>query len=118
MAIHLPDAAAAELGAPQPKPTTLDPGQTEAVRSIWSSPDAVTQTGVWEATPGRFTATRDGYHEICQILSGRVTVTPDGGEPVALAAGDTLVTPEGWRGVWEVHETVRKQYVIVQTAAG
>jgi uncharacterized protein len=117
MAIHLLDADTADLGRPRAKATTLDPGQTEALRPVWSSPDDTTETGIWEATPGRFTATREGYHEICQILAGRVTVIPDGAEPVELSAGDTLVTPEGWRGVWHVHETTRKQFVIVRTGA-
>lgn len=28
-------------------------------------------------------------------------------------AGDLLVMPSGWRGVWHVHEPVRKVYVVV-----
>lgn len=71
-------------------------------------------TGVWECTPGTFRASRDDYHEICGILSGSATVTSDAGEPVMLGPGDLLVTPQGWTGTWEVHETLRKLYVIVR----
>ena len=46
------------------------------------------------------------------MLSGTLTVTPDGGEPATLGPGDVAVFPKGWRGPWEVHETVRKVYVI------
>ncbi|MCA0346029.1 MAG: cupin domain-containing protein [Actinobacteria bacterium] len=28
-------------------------------------------------------------------------------------AGDVFVTPSGWKGVWRVHETLRKHYTIV-----
>lgn len=70
------------------------------------------ETGIWEAGPGEFAATRVGYHEVCQILSGRATITEENGTVLELAAGDLFVTPAGWRGTWLVHETLRKVYVI------
>ena len=112
MAIVLHAADSAELGARTPKPTTTTPGQEEVALTVWKAEGGV-ETGIWEATPGRFTATREGYHEVCQILSGRATITETGGEPVEIGPGDTLVTPAGWTGVWEVHETLRKTYVVM-----
>ncbi|SIO27614.1 hypothetical protein SAMN05443544_3738 [Agromyces cerinus subsp. cerinus] len=103
-----------DLGERSPKPTAVTDGVLEASDSLWAR--AGLDVGYWECTPGRFTATRDGYTEICQLLSGRVTIEVEGEETVALAAGDTLVMPSGWRGVWVVHETVRKLYVIVDDA--
>ena len=38
--------------------------------------------------------------------------TPDGGTPVTIGPGDVAVFPRGWRGPWELHETVRKVYVV------
>ena len=102
---------ARDLGVRSPKPTAVTNGVLEASDSLWGR--AGLDVGYWECTPGRFTATRDGYTEICQILAGRVTIEVEGEEPVTLEAGDTLVMPSGWRGVWVVHETVRKLYVIV-----
>jgi len=93
MAIVLHAADSADLGARAPKPTTTTPGQEEAALTVWQ--------------------TEGGYHEVCQILSGRATVTETGGEPVEIGPGDTLVTPAGWTGVWEVHETLRKTYVVM-----
>ncbi|WP_042434667.1 cupin domain-containing protein [Streptacidiphilus anmyonensis] len=116
MAVVLHRAEKAELGAFAPKPTSTTEGQQEALCTVWTAPEGV-EAGVWEATPGRFTATREGYHEVCQILSGRATVTPTGGEPVEIGPGDTLVTPAGWTGVWEVHETLRKTYVTIDLPA-
>ena len=100
-----------DLGDRSPKATAVTGGVLEASDSLWGC--AGLDVGYWECTPGRFTATRDGYTEICQILAGRVTIEVEGEEPVTLEAGDTLVMPSGWRGVWVVHETVRKLYVIV-----
>jgi uncharacterized cupin superfamily protein len=102
-----------------PKPTTLTPGQREGVRPFWSAPGATPgpiDTGIWEAEPGSFTATRDGYHELCYLLTGSVTLVEDGEQPIEVGAGDLFVTPAGWRGTWHVHETVRKLYVIIPVA--
>lgn len=103
-----------DLGPATPKPTALTEGVLEASDALWAVPGV--DVGYWECTPGRFAATRDGYTEVCQFLSGRVTIEVDGEEPVTFGAGDTLITPSGWRGTWDVHETVRKLYVIIDDA--
>ena len=51
-------------------------------------------------------------HEVIHLVAGRMTVTPDGGEPTELGAGDMAVFPKGWSGTWDIHETVRKVYAI------
>jgi uncharacterized cupin superfamily protein len=111
--VTLSRAPQAELEAPQPKPTAVTPGLVEASTTIWESVDGKTSVGVWECSPGSFTAHRDGYSEICQLLTGSVTVDTDGEGSVTLHAGDTLVMPDGWSGVWHVHEQLRKTYVTV-----
>jgi uncharacterized cupin superfamily protein len=105
-------AADAILGDPVPKATTLTPGQTEADVELWAD-GAGASTGFWESTAGTFTSARDGYSEVCQIVSGSVTIHTDGGAPFTLVAGDTVVLPDGWRGSWEVHERLRKLYVMI-----
>ncbi|WP_433215128.1 cupin domain-containing protein [Microtetraspora malaysiensis] len=114
MSIVLPDATTAALGPDAPKPTSVTGDQREAALEVWTTRDGSTVTGVWECTPGTFTALRDGYHEICQILSGRATVTHEDGTSAEVGPGSTLILPDGWRGEWQVHETVRKTYVIVR----
>lgn len=102
-----------------PKPTTLTPGQREGFSPFWSAAGTApgpVDTGVWEAESGSFTATRDGYHELCYLLTGSVTLVEDGEQPIEVGAGDLFVTPAGWRGTWHVHETVRKLYVIIPVA--
>jgi mannose-6-phosphate isomerase-like protein (cupin superfamily) len=54
----------------------------------------------------------EGAHEFVHILSGRMTVTPDDGEPTEVGPGDTAVFPRGWAGTWQIHETIRKLYVL------
>lgn len=101
------------LGPLAAKPTTLSPGQQEASLPLWASPDGRVKIGVWECGLGRFTADRRGGGEYCHILSGRARVAnDDGSAPQELGPGDLLVLPQGWTGVWEILEPVRKLYVI------
>ena len=70
-----------------------------------------TEAGVWECTagPSHWQLERN---EFVHVLSGTMTVTPDGGEPTEVRSGDTLVFPKGWSGTWHIHETLRKLYVL------
>ena len=96
------------------KPTTLSEGQEEASSLLWTSEDGRTKIGVWECTPGHFTADRTAAGEYCHIISGRATVSgPDGeGETRDVGPGDLLVLPQGWTGEWVIHEHMRKLFVI------
>ena len=78
--------------------------------TLWSG-DGAQETGVWECTPGPSRWSLDD-NEFVHILSGRMTVTPDGGEPTEIGPGDTAVFPRGWTGTWQIHETIRKLYVL------
>ena len=106
------DLAKAEIGAFSPKPTSIEGDQVEAVRSFFQSPDGTVDVGIWECTPGRFTADRSDSSEICHIISGRVELTRIDGEVCELGPGDLLVLPQGWKGEWLIRETTRKLYMI------
>lgn len=112
--IALQSANTSVLGQRLPKPTTQTPGQMESETELWR--EFGHESGVWECTPGTFRATRDGYTELCQFILGVATVTGDDGTTQTFRAGDTLITPSGWSGTWEITETVRKMYVIVPDA--
>ena len=99
------------LPTPQPKSTSLN-GQLDSFTDIWVSPDGAIEAGVWECTAGTFTASRDGYDEVCTIVSGTATVTASDGTVTELSPGSVFVTPAGWTGTWTLHSTVRKTYVI------
>lgn len=112
------DLAATPVGAFNPKPTSLTEGQTEAATILWESPDKATSIGVWECTPGRFTADRTGAGEYCHIISGRASVrNADGSGTRDIGPGELLVLPQGWTGEWAIHEHMRKLFVISATPA-
>lgn len=109
--------AGIDLGEPAPKPTSVEGDQREAAKTLWMSEDGSVEVGVWECTPGRFTADRSSSSEICHIISGRVEMRTLEGAVRELGAGDLLVLPQGWRGEWVLRETTRKLYLIHRSAA-
>lgn len=109
------DATTASPGEHNPKETAIQAGQTEASFRLWNR-DGL-KTGIWEVTPGEFKSTRPGYDEICQILSGRGTITEPDGNSFDIGAGTLFVTPAGWEGHWTIHETLRKMWVVADVPA-
>ena len=83
---------------------------TTSGTTIWSG-EGDQEAGVWECTPGP-SRWKLETSEFVHILAGRMTVTPDGGEPTEIGPGDTAVFPVGWAGTWQIHEPIRKVYVL------
>jgi uncharacterized cupin superfamily protein len=80
--------------------------------TIWSASDeSGAEAGIWECSAGPSYWVQE-ENEVIYVLSGTLTVTPDGGKPATLRPGDVAVFPRGWRGLWKLHETVRKVYVV------
>ena len=103
---------APEKGAPAPE-RILSGDPQNRVWNLYSSPDGKFFSGIWEADRGEW---RIEYteHEFCHILEGVSRITPAGGEPVTVRAGDAFVIPAGFKGVWEVVERTRKHYAIYE----
>ncbi|KIP52557.1 cupin domain-containing protein [Leucobacter komagatae] len=110
--VVLHDAANASLGSFEPKPTAVTEGLQEATLEIWEG--GKTSTGLWASEVGTFTAERIGYSEICYFIEGSVTVEVEGEEPVKYGAGDVMVMPSGWKGIWHVHSPVRKHFTVIE----
>ena len=105
----LAGAADAELEDWGPLEEATDhPMATHGVE-IWADGDR--SAGVWQCEPGPSHWTLE-VNEVIYIVSGRMTVTPDGGEPSEIGPGDLAVFPVGWTGTWVLHETVRKAYAM------
>ena len=102
-----------DIGAFAPKSTSIAGDQQEAAKVLWTSPDGGMETGVWECTPGRFTADRTQSAEICHLLTGRVTLHNGDGTSRDIGAGEMFVLPLGWRGEWTIHERTRKIFTMV-----
>jgi hypothetical protein len=77
--------------------------------TLWEDGEA--SSGVWVCSPGP-SFWKLETNEFVHIIGGSMTVTSQEGESVTLKAGDTMVFPRGWEGTWEIHETLRKLYVI------
>lgn len=102
-----------DIGAFEPKPTSIAGDQQEATLVLWTSPDGRLETGIWECTPGRFTADRSQNSEICHLLTGRVTLHNGDGTEQEISAGEMFVLPLGWKGEWTIHDQTRKIYTMV-----
>ena len=66
--------------------------------------------GIWEKEISEFPWTYDAT-ETCYFLSGDVTVTPEGGEPVHMGKGDLVRFPKGMSCRWDIHQDVKKHFM-------
>lgn len=63
----------------------------------------------WSKEVSEFDWTYD-QTETCYFLEGRVIVTPEGGAPVEMGAGDLVIFPAGMKCIWNILEDVVKHY--------
>ena len=78
----------------------------------YSSDDGHITSGSWESEPGEARWEFVDRGEFIQVVEGRMTVHEDGGDPVELTAGSAAMFPLGWKGIWTVHEKLRKVFVV------
>ena len=86
----------------------------DPLQSLWlhySDAAGESHVGTWRSEPGLW---RVAYteQEYCEMLEGVCVLTPDGGAPFTVRAGDRFVVPPGFTGTWEVVETASKRFVI------
>ncbi|MDJ0459854.1 cupin domain-containing protein [Arthrobacter sp. NQ7] len=95
-----------------PSATPLSGDITVRSRRAFESEDGRIASGTWETETGlsRWEFLNKG--EIIHVLSGKMSVQRDGGDEVLLSAGDTAYFPIGWTGTWNVHERLRKVFVV------
>jgi uncharacterized cupin superfamily protein len=80
---------------------TNDSGEVFA--GVWSA-----EVGSWRIEMG---PTED---EFFFVTLGRCRLINEAGEAVSARAGESLVIPAGFKGTFEVLETIQKHYVIVE----
>ncbi len=105
--------AAMELPAPVPRVPALNGAPMETFLEVYA--DARVELGIWECSPGRFPAAKDGIGEFMHVVEGRGILTSADGTVHEIRPGALIVTPDGWSGTWEIEETVRKEYVVWKT---
>jgi hypothetical protein len=64
---------------------------------------------VWNKEVSTFAWTYDKA-EVCYLLDGAATITPQDGVPVRIEAGDLVIFPKGMICTWQIHEAVSKHY--------
>lgn len=69
----------------------------------------VEEWSIWTKEVSKFPWTYEST-ETCYILEGKVTVIPDGGEPVKICPGDLVNFPAGMSCTWQVHSPIKKYY--------
>lgn len=100
-----------------PSPERLIGGNPK--RDTWNCVDADVGgsrlfCGVWRCEPGHWRIEMAaGEHELFTVLHGRCRVHREDGSFREAGAGEALYIPAGFRGSFEVLETVTKTYAIV-----
>jgi uncharacterized protein len=109
-AAEIPASELAEkpLGQPSAEPLT---GDIMTRAKVFLDIEKVT-SGTWECEPGASRWEFLTRGEVIYVLSGSMTVQRDGEEAVTLTAGSSAIFELGWQGVWTVHETLRKVFVV------
>ena len=104
--------ARSEFEKAAPTPRVGDYAVPElASREAYSAPDGTVSTGIWEATPGRFTRAIMNA-DFSHFIAGHATFVTEDGRSFEFRAGDAVYFPPFSRGVWTIHETLRKTYCI------
>ncbi|MHC6591322.1 cupin domain-containing protein [Arthrobacter sp. C152] len=96
------------------KPTAINGTEPkDATDSTYGAKASRVDLGFWQCSPGSFQTARNGVNEVILVLEGRATLVSDAGERVDHQAGDMVLIPDGWSGVWEIHEHFKKQYITI-----
>lgn len=69
----------------------------------------VSRWPVWEKEVSCFPWFYDSS-ETCYLIEGEVIVTPQGGSPVTVRAGDIATFPAGMQCEWNIVKPLRKHY--------
>ena len=77
---------------------------------VFVSSDGSFSCGFWERDPDSWSFERP-YDEVALILEGTTDIETDG-RTLHVGAGDILITPNGSKGTWDVHETLVKFFAI------
>ncbi len=78
---------------------------------LHKDPNGQSEAGLWICTPGTWEC-HVTHDEFCHFLVGRCTYTHESGEVIEIVPETAAYFPAGWKGICQVHETVRKVYMI------
>ena len=90
---------------------TLEGNPQTETRVVWAAEDGQLVSGIWTCTEGLFRMDYPVW-EFCHLLEGECVITPEGGDPKTLVAGDAFVCDRGLKGTWRVVKPLKKHFVI------
>lgn len=111
----LPTIELEQIAWPEPAPVPTErvvTGTPETTTMLISKTDN-DQMGLWKVTDGSFDTDHTGYVEFIHIVQGQGRLISKTGEVTELNAGITTLIPEGWKGRWEIDETLTKIFTII-----
>jgi uncharacterized protein len=77
----------------------------------YAAADGSSISGWWGATPGTYHATY-AAPEFVHMIQGEIVITPDGGKPVTVKAGDAFTVEKDFAGTWKIEKEVFKHFTI------
>jgi hypothetical protein len=97
--------------------THCDAGARTTTKQWYGDPSGTFKTGFWAAQPGKAEIAY-AIDELCVLLEGVVRLTDAAGHVETYRAGDTFLIPNGFTGIWETVEPVRKFYAVYAPRQG
>ena len=91
--------------------------QTELFHNFFATEDESITAGIWECAPCFEEVKNFSSYEMMVFISGSVTVTDESGSQV-FKAGDVLFVSKGSDFTWNITETLRKFYMILEERKG
>ena len=99
----------------RPRPERLVAGNP--LRTTWEhflTANGDLSAGIWPCEPGAWNiAFAPGKDEFFCVISGRIRITDNEGKAAEFGPGDACVIPAEFAGTFEVLESVRKHYVLI-----
>jgi uncharacterized cupin superfamily protein len=100
---------------PFPKEIVLSGRSNHSYHTFFSGEEVVVE--VYEAEPAKLKIDEPWpYDEFIYLLSGKLVLTDARGEVTQFVAGESLVVPKGFLGIWEMQGNFRELVVIEKKA--
>ena len=100
---------------PFPKEMVLSGRSKHSYHTFFSGEEVVVE--VYEAEPAKLKIDEPWpYDEFIYVLSGKLVLTDAKGEVTQYVAGESLVVPKGFLGIWEMQGNFRELVVIEKEA--
>jgi len=100
---------------PFPKEIVLSGRSKHSYHTFFSGEEVVVE--VYEAEPAKLKIDEPWpYDEFIYVLSGKLVLTDARGEVTQFVAGESLVVPKGFLGIWEMQGNFRELVVIEKKA--